>query len=227
MPFFDDAGIVRENHRGPVIGALAAFGDQVERMVGLSLAWSSTLAPAAVALAFPSLPPAVRAALFVVSSLAVIPATGALYTLAAAALDGDEVGVRATLAAVRSGWTSSLRVLGPPFAVTFVIAWTTGLATGFTAIAAVVTQVALLLVLTCALYWGPLLARVPDATALGVLRGSVVLAWRHPGMTVRVGLATLFFAALGVMTLAGAALAVPVILALLQVNLLDQVGGDG
>lgn len=222
MPFLDDAGIVRENHRGPVVGALAVFGDQVERMVAMSLAWTATLVPAALAVAFPALPMPVRLVLLMVSSLAVVPATGMLYVLAAAALDGDEVGVRAAVAALRSTWLSSLRVLGPLAALLFVVGWTAVVSVGFTAVA-VVVQLALLLLLTCAMYWGPLLVRVPGATTAGVLRGAAVLLWRRPGTTVRVGLASLVLAGLGVLTVAGLALAVPAALALVHVNLLDQV----
>jgi hypothetical protein len=102
------------------------------------------------------------------------------------------------------------------------------LATGVHPVPAVVTQVALFLALTVSMVWGPLLAHVPDATALGVLRGSVSLAWRNPGLVARVGLATLVFAALGAFTIAGVALAVPAVLALLHSNLVDHAGGiDG
>lgn len=225
MPFFDDAGIVRENHRGPVVGALAVFGDQVERMVAMSLAWTATLVPAALAVAFPALPMPVRLGLLMVSSLAVVPATGMLYVLAAAALDGDEVGVRAAVAALRSTSLSSLRVLAPLAALMFVVGWTAVLTTRFNGDlipVAVVVQLALLLLLTCAMYWGPLLARVPGATTAGVLRGAAVLLWRRPGTTMRVGLASLVLAGLGVLTVAGLALAVPAALALVHVNLLDQ-----
>jgi hypothetical protein len=228
MPFFDDAGIAVENHRGPVIGGLAAFGDQVERMVGLSLAWAATLLPAAVAFAAPSLPAGVRAVLLVVSSLAVVPASGALYALAAAAVDGDEVGVRMAVSTVRSTWLSSLRVLGPLYGVVVALALTAVLATGLHPVPAVVSQIVLLLALTVSMSWGPLLVQIPDATALGVLRGSVLLAWRNPGLIARVGLATLVFAALGALTIAGMALAVPAVLALLHSNLVDHAGGvDG
>ncbi|WP_116951658.1 hypothetical protein [Jiangella endophytica] len=228
MPFFDDGGIVRENHRGPVIGALAVFGEQVERMVGLSLAWAATLLPAALAFALPGLPAGVRAVMLIVSSVAVVPATGALYTLAAAALDGDEVGVRAAVHAVRSTWLPSLRVLGPLFGAVLALALTAVLATGLHPVAAVVAQVAALLAFTVSMVWGPLLVRVPEATTTGVLRGSLVLVWRSPGLIARAGFATLVFAAIGALTIAGTALAVPAVLALLHTNLVDHAGGvDG
>ncbi|TDD72631.1 hypothetical protein E1262_01870 [Jiangella aurantiaca] len=228
MPFFDDAGIVRENHRGPVIGALAVFGEQVERMVGVSLAWAVTLAPAAAAFALPGLPAGVRAVMFVVSSLAVVPATGALYRLAATALDGDEVGVRAAIDAVRSSWLTSLRVLGPLYGAVTALVLTAIFATGLHPVAAVVAQVATLLALTASMFWGPLLARVPDASTVGVLRGSLLLAWRSPALAAGVGLVTLVFVAIGVLTIAGMALAVPAVLGLLHTNLVDHAGGmDG
>lgn len=228
MPFFDDAGIVRENHRGPVVGALAVFGEQVERMVGVNLAWAATLAPAAAAFAFPELPAVVRGVLLAGSSLAVVPATGALYRLAAAAMDGDEVGGRAAIDAVRSSWLTSLRVLGPLYGVVVALALTAVLATGLHPVAAVVAQVATLLALTASMFWGALLARIPDATSAGLLRGSLLLAWRSPALTARAGFATLVFAGIGALTVAGLALAVPAVLALLHTNLVDHAGGtDG
>jgi hypothetical protein len=223
MPFFDDSGIAAEQHRGPVVHALAVFGEQVERMVALSLAWSATLLPALVALAMPALPGWLRFGLLAVTSLALVVATGALYTVVARVLDGEQVDVAGALAAVRETAPASLRTLSPLLAVVFAAGWSAPLVSGPTEI---VFGAALLLTLVCATYWGPLLAAVPDASALGVLRGSAVLVWRFPGRTLRTALLVLALAALGLITVAGAVLAAPAVVALLQTNLLDQVAGE-
>lgn len=224
--FLDDTGIVRERHSGPVFGALAVFGGQVERMVALSLGWSVALVPGAIAFAAPGLPGWVRLALVATSCLLVVPATGMLYALAAAALDGDEVGPAMALEALRSGWADAVRVLALPYLILVGLIMVAVLATGLHPVAAVVSQLSLLAALVCSCWWVPLLVRLPGATGIGVLRGAVLLCWRRPGLTVRGALGSAAFLIIGLLTVAGFVLAVPAVLALIQVNLLDQAGAD-
>lgn len=226
MPFYDDSGIVRENHRGPVTGALAVFGEQVERMAGLSIAWSATLFPAMAALAFPGLPPWLRVGMAVVSSVALVPATGVLYCLAARALSGEQIGVDAAREAFSSIAAASMRSLTPLYALVFLLGWTTVLAGSLGAVPVEVgLRVGLLLLLVSAMYWGPLLVAAPDASALRLLRAGAVLAWRNPMATLTVALASLVLVVLSAITVAGAVLAAPAVLALVQTKVLEQVAG--
>ncbi|MFC7619347.1 hypothetical protein [Microlunatus sp. GCM10028923] len=227
MTALDHTGIAPERHRGPVIGALAVFGGQVERMVGLSLGWSLSLAPATVAFAASGLPAGVRLALAAATCLLVVPATGMLYALVSAALDGEELGLATAVEAMRGVWADAVRVLALPYLILVGLIMAAVLAAGTHPVVAVGAQLSLLVVSVCSIWWAPLLVRVPGATALGVLRGAALLVWRRPGLTVRGALASAVFLIIGVLTVAGAVLAVPAVLALIQVNLLDHAGeGD-
>lgn len=222
MPFVDDAGIIRENHRGPIIDALAVFGEQVERMIAVSVAWAATLFPALVAAAFPQIPGVVRIGLVATTCVSGAVATAALYAVARHALSGDQVCVADAKAAVREQCLPGLRVLAPLAALPILLASAAIVAAthGLTAVQ-VGLQAGLGVLVVCGVYWGPLTVSVPDATALGVLRGSVHIAWRNPGASVKIAAATALLALLGVVTVAGAVLAVPAAVALVQMNALD------
>jgi hypothetical protein len=80
----------------------------------------------------------------------------------------------------------------------------------------VLARLLILLLGVCAVYWGPLFAARPAQSALAVLRESVRLAWRFPLLTVLAGMASLLAAALGLISVGGMVLVVPVLVVLLQ-----------
>jgi hypothetical protein len=224
MPFFDDSGIVRENHRGPVIGAFATFAEQVERMVAVSVAWSAVLFPALVALGFPGLPGWFRISLAVLSSLLMPPATAALFALAARAWAGEQLDVSAAWAALRDTRTAALAALTPLFAVVGFLVWAVVL-TGAGGLVAweVPLRVAVLGLLVVSGFWGPLLVARTDSTAVSLLVGSIRLTWLRPAATLKGCLAVALVAVASVITVAGAVLAAPMLIALLQTHLYEEV----
>lgn len=226
MPFFDDAGIAQENHRGPIIGALAGFGEQVERMVAVNIAWSATLLPAMLAMAFPGLPAAVRIALGGVSSILVVPATGAMFALAARALDGEQLSLSMAREALRETTANALKALTPLFALLGVLVWA-GIVTGAVGFipGEVITRAATLILLVLATFWGPVLIG-EHLSAAGVLRRSTQLFWQRPGATLKTCVAVLVIAALSALTVAGAVLAAPMAIALLHTNLYRELEGS-
>lgn len=224
MPFFDDSGLVREHHRGPVIEGFAVFGEQVERMVAVNVGWALTLFPALVGLAATGMPGWLRIGLLAVSSVAVIPATGALFALARRAYGGEQLDWQGSWELVRARIVPSLIALSPLFALLVVVGWTAVLtAQGAGLAVEVVTRVAMLLLLVVAMFWGPLHAQDPSASAWSLLRGSIRLAWRYPGTTLKSWLMVVFLVLFGAITVAGLVLAAAVVVACLQLSLLAHV----
>jgi hypothetical protein len=82
----------------------------------------------------------------------------------------------------------------------------------------ILVRFAFLLLWVCALYWGPLFAANPGRSPFFLLGQSLLLFWRYPGATVLTGLVALLAAALGVLSIGGFFLIVPVIIALLQTS---------
>jgi hypothetical protein len=74
----------------------------------------------------------------------------------------------------------------------------------------------ILALLVCSLYWGPLFIEYPERSALFLLRQSVLLAWRYPMPTLQTGIVVVLAMVLGVVSIGGLFLIVPVVVALLQ-----------
>lgn len=224
MPFFDDSGIVRENHRGPVVGAFAVFAEQVERMVAVSVAWSVVLFPALVALGFPGLPGWLRVSLALLSSVLVVPATGALFALAARALAGEQLDLHTAQVALRDTWTAALTALTPLFAGVGLLVWAVVLSSATRLLALeVLLRGVLLGMLVIASVWGPLLVARTKPAAGSLLAGSVRLLWLRPATMVKCCLAAALVLVAAVITVAGAVLAAPMLIALLQTRLYEEV----
>lgn len=224
MSFFDDSGVRPEEHRGPVWSALAIVADQIERLIALNLAWSLQIVPLLLALGFPQWPLWLRIALLAYTGLALGPATGAVYALASRVGEGELLRVELAVEVLRGVLRPSLERLIPLYSG---LAW---LAAGAWLAAAVrlplldvLAQAAALLLAVCAIYWGPLFALRPELPALGILRASAHLVWRHPARTLLSGGAMLLALALGVVSVGGTFLIVPVVVALLQVQLYRHV----
>lgn len=217
MPFLDDIGVRDDDDRGPVWEAFAALADQVERLVAVNVAWASQLLPGVLALGFPEWPAWLRVGLGLYSATALVPATGTLFGLAEYARRRDHLSVELARQLFRQLAMPSFRVLAPLYGTLGVLVWATLLASwGGPVIVGALLVFALLLALVCATYWGPLLAARPDAPATALARRSVELAWRDPGATLGTGAVTALALVIGVVSVGGLFLIVPVVIALLQ-----------
>lgn len=223
MPFFDDSGIVRENHRGPIIGGFAAFGEQVERLVAVNVGWALTLFPALLALAITNAPTWIRIGLLAASSLLVVPATGVLYALVAIVVDGEQVTWATVIETIRERALGSVAALTPLFAGMGVLVWTTVLsARAELLVVEVVLRVAVLFALVPAIFFGAVHASHPSLSALALVRSSAQLLWRHPGATLKVAAMSGAVLTFGAITVAGAVLAAVVVVALMQTLLVTE-----
>ena len=80
----------------------------------------------------------------------------------------------------------------------------------------------------CATYWGPMLAVDPDADVASVVRGSLRLVWRYPAETFVTGLVAAVALVVGMVSIGGLVLIVPVVIALLHTQrYLDLVAREG
>ncbi|OAH12328.1 hypothetical protein [Streptomyces jeddahensis] len=210
MPFLWDTE-PRAEERPPVWAAFATLGTQVERLVLANVACAVVLVPALVALAVPELPAAVRALLILATAVALAPATAVLYGLADEASRGRQIDVALARDLAQELARPALRTLSP-------------LSLLFTAlIAATLLLTPLLLSVTLLLsvsatYWGPLFLADPRQNCLVLARQSSRLALSRPEPTLRTWLACGAVALIGVISLAGIALAVPVLIALLHIH---------
>jgi hypothetical protein len=80
----------------------------------------------------------------------------------------------------------------------------------------VLLRFGVLALLVCSLYWGPLFVEYPGRSSLFLFRQSVLLVWRYPGPTLLTGMIVLFAMVLGVVSIGGLFLIVPVVVAVLQ-----------
>ncbi|GAB3763274.1 hypothetical protein [Microlunatus parietis] len=216
MPFLENAG-PDDAARPPVWEAFAVVRDQVERLVAVNVLWSLNLAPGVLAMAFPGWPLGLRTVLVIYTVVVIVPLTGMLYGVAAVAAEGQHVGYDSVRDALRVLARPSLRALAPLYLVTAagVIGW--ALARHFDQAAVVTLLTAALLIWTVpAQYWGPLLARDPRQSAMSVLRGSVRLALDRPGATLGCWLMVGAVLVVGVISIGGLVLIVPVVAVLLQ-----------
>jgi uncharacterized membrane protein YesL len=227
MPFLDDVGVRDDDDRGPVWEAFAALADQVERLVAVNVAWASQLLPGVLALGFPEWPTWLRLGLGLYSATVLVPATGALFGLAEYARRRDHLSIELAGQLFRQLAVPSFRVLAPLYGTLGVLLWATLLASwgGGPAILGALLVFALLLALLCATYWGPLLAARPDAPVTALARRSVELAWREPGATLVTGGVAALALVIGVISVGGLFLIVPVVIALLQTCRYADVAG--
>jgi hypothetical protein len=214
MPFFDDTGIQTEVERGPLWSAFAAFASQLERMVVLNLAWAAQLMPLIIALAFYRLPEPVRAALVIYTLAALPPATAALYGVVALAAADEHISPAVVRDQLRRLWLAGYRNLAPLVGLIGFVVWLAQQADAV--LVSAMMQLALLLLLVCANYWGPLTAAAPERSPLAVLAESVRLVWRYPAQALLVSGAAGLALVLGAISVGGLFLAVPVVMALLQ-----------
>lgn len=215
MPFLDDTGIQTEVERGPLWSAFAAFASQLERAILLNLLWSVQLLPAITGIAFFQLPDVLRLALIVYTLAALPPATAILYGVVARLAEDEHINPDTVRDVLRDKGRAGFVVLVPLYGSLGFLAWAAQVSSEIMMLSALL-QLLLLIELVAANYWGPLLIATDRPTAPGILLASLRLIWRRPVqtglLTGVVGLALL----LGTISVGGLFLAVPVIIALLQ-----------
>jgi uncharacterized membrane protein len=221
MPFFDDSGVRTEDKRGPVWGAFATLGDQVERMVALNVGWALQQAPGAAALMLTEWPAWLRLPLMAYSALALAPATGALYSLIARACDGEmlrwEMVGQTVRAVLRPSVVSLMPLLAAVGALIALATWAGVMGqTWLDALA----QLGLLLCAATSLYWGPLFAERPERSALELVRRSLSVIGAHPLQSLLLAVVCTLALGIGIVSIGGMVLIVPAVLALLQTHML-------
>jgi hypothetical protein len=216
VPFLDDTG-PRDEPRGPTWAAIATVGGQVERLVAANLVWALQLAPGLVALGFQDLPAWLRIVLGLYSATVLPPATAVLYGLAAEACEGQHVDVGLVRELLREHFRRSLLVLAPLYGTFGVFIWIALLAAVVPLVVTVLTAAVLLWSL-CATYWGPLFVDRPELSALGLARESVRLVWRRPAQALGTWLVVVLAALVGVVSIGGLVLIVPMLIAILQTH---------
>lgn len=217
MPFLDDIGSDDEALQRPVWGVFALIRDNLERVMAANIGWSLQLFPAIAALAFPQLPAVVRVLLILYSALVFTPATGILFTWMARVNQHETLRLAMLKEDLRELALPSLLGLAPLFGLLglcYLAIVLLGLA--HILLLDVLARFTLLVLLVCALYWGPLFAEEPGRLPFSTLRQSLLLVWKYPGQTVATGLLAALVALIGFASLAGFFLIAPVIVALLQ-----------
>jgi hypothetical protein len=227
MPFVADIR-TRDDAHGPIWGPFAVIRDNIESLVVLNLGWSLQLLPAVLALAFPQLPPWLRLIMGLYSATVVIPATGVLYALTLAATRGEPVSRELAILSWRQLALSSFRMLTPLYGVFGLLIWLAILVGSSMPVLTTLATLACLLWYLCATYWGPMLAIDPGMEVVSAARGSLLLVWRYPAETFVTGLVAGAALVIGMVSIGGLVLIVPVVIALLHTQrYLDLMAREG
>jgi hypothetical protein len=227
MPFVADIE-TRDESRGPIWGPFAVIHDKVELLLVLNLGWSMQLLPGVLALAFPQLPLWLRLTMGIYSATALIPATGVLYALTLAAARGEQVSMELALLSLRDLALPSFRTLSPLYGVFGVLIWLAIMVGPAMPVMTTLATLTCLLWYLCATFWGPMLVVYPDAGVASVVRGSIVLLWRYPAETFVTALVAAVALVVGMISIGGLVLIVPVVIALLHTQrYLDLVARQG
>jgi hypothetical protein len=226
MPFVADIE-ARDESRSAIWRPFAIIRDNVEQLVALNLAWSVQLIPGILALAFPQWPLWVRLAMGLYSATAIIPATGMLYALTLAAGRGEAISRDLAIESLRELAIPSLRTLTPLYGGFGILIWLALLVGPGAPMVTTLATLAGLLWYLGATYWGPLLVSRPDASIAVVARRSIELIWRYPVETLATALVAAVALIVGLISIGGLFLIVPVVVALLHdQRYLDLVGGE-
>ncbi|MBA2395531.1 MAG: hypothetical protein H0V70_22600 [Ktedonobacteraceae bacterium] len=224
MPFFEDIGAEDEALRRPIWGAFALVKDNLERLITANIGWSLQLLPAIVAYGFVALPLIVRLLLVLYSLIALIPATGVLFRLMARVCQSETLRLDMLKEDLREMARPSFISLSPLLGMLALLFWLAVFSsTLHILLLDVLIRFTLLLLLVCALYWGPLFAEDPGRSAFFLLRQSALLAWRYPVPTLLTGCIVLFALIVGAVSIGGLFLIMPVVVALLQTRRYQEV----
>lgn len=223
MSFFDDSGPRPEEERSPVWRSFALVKDQLERLILVNLLWALQCAPLIVAWVF-EMPPWLRLLLTLYSVVALIPATGLLFELTGQLSQGVPLDKDLVLDGLKETWKPSLFKLLPLYSLFGLLGWA-AYASGQQGwlLPDALARLLVLLLAVVSLYWGGLFVLREDLAFTGMLAQSVRLFWRRPGRTLVMALVSLLTLLLGVVSIAGFFLIVPVLLALYQVQLYHSV----
>jgi hypothetical protein len=227
MPFVADTE-TRGDSQGPIWGPFTVIRDNIESLVVLNLGWSMQLLPGVLALAFPQLPLWLRLTMGVFSATAVIPATGVLYALTLAATRGEQVSMELAILSLRELALPSFRVLTPLYGVFGILIWLAILIDPTFPIVTTLGTLVCLIWYLCATYWGPMLVVDPEAGVVSVACGSVRRVWRYPAETIVTGLVAAVALLVGMVSIGGLVLIVPIVIALLHTQrYFDLVAREG
>jgi len=174
------------------------------------------LVPGLLALAFPQWPLWPRLVLGLYSATAIIPATGVLYALAIAASRGEPLNRDLALDSLRQLLIPSFRVLTPLFGAFGILIWLALLVGPDAPFVSTLATVIGLLWYLCATYWGPFLASHPGASVVHAASRSITLAWHYPAETFVTALVAAVALLVGLISIGGLFLIVPVAIALLH-----------
>src|SRR5215213_6405871 len=227
MPFVADIE-ARDESRGPIWRSLAVVRDNVELLLVLNLGWSMQLLPGVLALAFPQLPLWLRLTMGIYSATVLIPATGVLYALTLAAARGEHVSLELASLSLRDLALPSFRTLAPLYGVFGVLIWLAIIIGPAMPILTTLVTLICLLWYLCATFWGPMLVTHPDADVASLVCGSRLLVWRYPAETFGTSLVAAVALVVGMVSIGGLVLIVPVVIALLHTQrYLDLVARQG
>jgi hypothetical protein len=215
MPFVGDIE-TRDESRGPIWGPFAVVRDNVELLLILNLGWSIQLLPGVLALAFPQLPLWLRLTMGIYSATALIPGTGVLYALTLAATRGEQVSMDLAIQSLRDLALPSFRTLAPVYGVFGLLIWLAIIVGPAMPVMTTLATLACLLWYLCATFWGPMIAVHPDAAVASVVRDSLLLVWRYPAETFVTALVAAVALVVGMVSIGGLMLIVPVVIALLH-----------
>ena len=168
--------------------------------------------------------PWLRLLLTLYSVVALIPATGLLFGLTEQLSQGVPLDKDLVLDCLKETWKPSLFKLLPLYSLFGLLGWA-AYASGQQGwlLPDALARLLVLLLAVVSLYWGGLFALREDLAFTGMLAQSVRLFWRRPGRTLVMALVSLLTLLLGVVSIAGFFLIVPVLLALYQVQLYHSV----
>jgi hypothetical protein len=227
MPFVANIDTGGDSH-GPLWGSFAVIRDNIESLVVLNLGWAMQLLPGVLALAFPQLPLWLRLTMGLYSATAVIPATAVLYALTLAATRGEQVSRELAILSWRELTLPSFRILAPLYGVFGLLIWLAIIVGPTMPVVTTLATLTCLLWYLCATYWGPMLAVAPDTDVVSVIRGSLRLVWYYPMETFVTGLVAAVALVVGMISIGGLVLIVPVVIALLHTQrYLDLLAREG
>jgi hypothetical protein len=217
MPFLYDMGTDDEVLQRPVRGTFALIKDNLERLLAINVGWTLQILPALAALGFPQLPDALRVLLLLYSATALAPATGLLFVWMSRVCQQEPLRLDSLKEDLRALTLPALLHLAPLYGslgVCYLAIVFLGLL--HVLLLDVLLRFLLLALAMCALYWGALFAEYPVYSPLFLLHQSLLLLWRYPGTTLLLGLLVLLIAGLGVFSIVGFFLLMPVLVALVQ-----------
>ncbi|GCE12766.1 hypothetical protein [Tengunoibacter tsumagoiensis] len=204
--------------RHPIWGAFLLLKENLERIMLLNIGWGLQLFPALVALAFPDLPLWLRAGFFVYSAFASVLAGGTLYAVIARLSAGEDLHRQLIWDELRRCVRPCFRSLIPLYSLCALLLWLIVLLPAQFLPGSALAQFALLCLLFCSIYWGPILIHSNDLSWFALLKESGKMVWRAPYQTLLVGLVIGVILVCAIATVAGFFLLAPGLVVTLQLH---------